>query len=216
MSQDINIKDLRQNYETRVLEEDNVNKDPFKQFQLWMDEALAADFVEPNAMNVATVNKDGDISSRMVLLKGFDEQGFVFFTNYQSNKANDLASSNKAALNVWWDKLHRQVRVNGAVEKVSREETVKYFHSRPRGSQIGAVASQQSRVIKNHVMLEEEYKKIESQFEGQEIPCPEHWGGYRVIPEQFEFWQGRPNRLHDRLRYAKTDSDEWKIERLSP
>ncbi|MBT8125689.1 MAG: pyridoxamine 5'-phosphate oxidase [Gammaproteobacteria bacterium] len=216
MSQDINIKDLRQNYETRTLEEDNVNKDPFKQFQLWMDEALAADFVEPNAMNVATVNKDGDISSRMVLLKGFDEKGFVFFTNYQSNKANDLASINKAALNVWWDKLHRQVRVNGAVEKVSREETVKYFHSRPRGSQIGAVASQQSRVIKNHVMLEEEYKKIESQFEGQEIPCPEHWGGYRVIPEQFEFWQGRPNRLHDRLRYAKTDSDEWKIERLSP
>ena len=216
MSQDINIKDLRQNYETRVLEEDNVNKDPFKQFQLWMDEALAADFVEPNAMNVATVNKDGDISSRMVLLKGFDEQGFVFFTNYQSNKANDLASSNKAALNVWWDKLHRQVRVNGAVEKVSREETVKYFHSRPRGSQIGAVASQQSRVIKNHLVLEEEYKKIESQFEGQEIPCPEHWGGYRVIPEQFEFWQGRPNRLHDRLRYAKTDSDEWEIERLSP
>lgn len=216
MSQDINIKDLRQNYETRTLEEDNVNKDPFKQFQLWMDEALAADFVEPNAMNVATVNKDGDISSRMVLLKGFDEKGFVFFTNYQSNKANDLASINKAALNVWWDKLHRQVRVNGAVEKVSREETVKYFHSRPRGSQIGAVASQQSRVIKNHVMLEEEYKKIESQFEGQEIPCPEHWGGYRVIPEQFEFWQGRPNRLHDRLRYAKKDSDEWKIERLSP
>ncbi len=216
MSQDINIKDLRQNYEMRTLDEDNVNKDPFKQFQLWMDEALAADFVEPNAMNVATVNKDGDISSRMVLLKGFDEQGFVFFTNYQSNKANDLASINKAALNVWWDKLHRQVRVNGAVEKVSREETVKYFHSRPRGSQIGAVASQQSRVIKNHVVLEEEYKKIESQFEGQEIPCPEHWGGYRVIPEQFEFWQGRPNRLHDRLRYAKTDSDVWKIERLSP
>ncbi len=216
MSQDINIKDLRQNYETRTLEEDNVNKDPFKQFQLWMDEALSADFVEPNAMNVATVNKDGDISSRMVLLKGFDEKGFVFFTNYQSNKANDLASINKAALNVWWDKLHRQVRVNGAVEKVSREETVKYFHSRPRGSQIGAVASQQSRVIKNHVVLEEEYKKIESQFEGQEIPCPEHWGGYRVIPEQFEFWQGRPNRLHDRLRYAKTDSDVWKIERLSP
>ena len=216
MSQDINIKDLRQNYEMRTLDEDNVNKDPFKQFQLWMDEALAADFVEPNAMNVATVNKDGDISSRMVLLKGFDEQGFVFFTNYQSNKANDLASINKAALNVWWDKLHRQVRVNGAVEKVSREETVKYFHSRPRGSQIGAVASQQSRVIKNHVVLEEEYKQIESQFEGQEIPCPEHWGGYRVIPEQFEFWQGRPNRLHDRLRYAKTDSDVWKIERLSP
>lgn len=216
MSQDIKIKNLRQNYEAHALKKDNADKNPFKQFQLWLDEALVANFIEPNAMNVATVNKDGDISSRMVLLKGIDEKGFVFFTNYQSNKANDLASVNKAALNVWWDKLHRQVRINGLVEKVTREETVKYFHSRPRGSQIGAIASQQSRVIKNHAVLEEEYKKIESQFEGQEIPCPDHWGGYRVIPEQFEFWQGRPNRLHDRLRYAKTESGEWKIDRLSP
>jgi pyridoxamine 5'-phosphate oxidase len=216
MSQDINIKDLRQNYETHALEEDKANKNPFKQFQLWLDEALAAEFVEPTAMNIATVNKAGGISSRMVLLKGFDEQGFVFFTNYQSNKANDLASVNKAALNVWWDKLHRQVRINGLVEKVTRAETVEYFHSRPRGSQIGAVASQQSRVIKTHVELEEEYKKIELQYKNQEIPCPDHWGGYRVIPELFEFWQGRPNRLHDRLRYVKTDSDEWEISRLSP
>ncbi len=216
MSQDINIKDLRQNYETHALEEDQANKNPFKQFELWLNEALAADFVEPNAMNIATVNQDGEISSRMVLLKGFDEQGFVFFTNYASNKANDLASTRKAALNVWWDKLHRQVRINGTVEKVTRDETVEYFHSRPRGSQIGAIASMQSQVIANHMVLEEAYRNIEAKYEQQQIPCPDHWGGYRVIPEQFEFWQGRPNRLHDRLRYAKASSGDWIIDRLSP
>jgi pyridoxamine 5'-phosphate oxidase len=216
MSQDINIKDLRQHYGTHALEEEKANKNPVKQFQFWFDEAMAADFVEPNAMNIATVSKDGDISSRIVLLKGFDEKGFVFFTNYNSNKARDLASANKVALNIWWDKLHRQVRINGSVEKVTREETIEYFHSRPRGSQIGATASQQSQVIENHAVLEEEYKKIESLYENQKIPCPDHWGGYRVIPVQFEFWQGRPNRLHDRLRYVKTDLGEWKIDRLSP
>jgi pyridoxamine 5'-phosphate oxidase len=216
MSQDINIKDLRQNYETHALEEDQAHENPFQQFQTWLDEALVAEFVEPNAMNIATVDKNGEVSSRMVLLKGFDEKGFVFFTNYESNKANDLADSNQAALNIWWDKLHRQVRINGNVEKVGREETVEYFHSRPRGSQIGAIASNQSRVIKNHQALEDAYQKIEQQYDNQEIPCPDHWGGYRVIPQKFEFWQGRPNRLHDRLRYAKTNSDNWVIDRLSP
>jgi pyridoxamine 5'-phosphate oxidase len=216
MSQDINIKNMRQNYDAYVLLEDQVDKDPFKQFQFWLNDALAEKFVEPTAMNIATVNKEGNISSRMVLLKSFDEKGFVFFTNYHSNKATDLAAINQAALNFWWDKLHRQVRVNGQVEKVNRKETVEYFHSRPRGSQIGALASEQSQVIKNHAVLEEEYMKLESQYEGQEIPCPEHWGGFRVIPRQFEFWQGRPNRLHDRLRYVKTDSGEWRIDRLSP
>ncbi len=215
MSQDINIEDLRQHYASATLEEAKANKDPFKQFQIWFDEAVAADFVEPNAMNIATVNSQGEISSRMVLLKGFDSQGFVFFSNYESNKAKDIASTKQAALTFWWDKLHRQVRIHGSVEKVSREETIEYFHSRPRGSQIGAVASMQSHVIKDYAYLENEYKKIESMYADQEIPCPEHWGGYRVIPEQFEFWQGRPNRLHDRLRYTKT-SDNWNIERLSP
>ncbi len=216
MSQDINIKDLRQHYETRQFLEDEADKDPFKQFQVWFNEALKEKFVEPNAMNVATINSNGDISLRVVLLKDFDERGFVFFTNYNSNKANDLASTNKAVLNFWWDKLHRQVRINGAVEKVSREETVEYFHSRPRGSQIGSLASQQSQVIENHTVLEEAYKKIESEYEDQEIPCPDHWGGYRVIPVRFEFWQGRPNRLHDRLRYVKASSGSWGIDRLSP
>lgn len=216
MSQDINIKDLRQSYETQPLVEAEAHQDPFKQFKLWLDEAIAADFVEPNAMNIATVNQKGDVSSRMVLLKGFDEKGFVFFTNYNSNKSNDLDNAKKAALNIWWDKLHRQVRVNGLVEKVSRQETVEYFHSRPRGSQIGAIASEQSRVIENHAVLENEYSRLESLYDGKEIPCPDDWGGYRVIPEQFEFWQGRPNRLHDRLRYMRTSTSGWKIERLSP
>ncbi|MEM7401681.1 MAG: pyridoxamine 5'-phosphate oxidase [Pseudomonadota bacterium] len=215
MSQDINIEDLRQHYASATLEEVQADKDPFKQFQIWFNEAVAADFVEPNAMNIATVNDQGEISSRMVLLKGFDPQGFVFFTNYESNKAKDLASTKQAALTFWWDKLHRQVRIHGFVEKVSRDETVDYFHSRPRGSQIGAIASKQSHVIQDYAYLEDEYKKIESKYADQEIPCPKHWGGYRVIPEMFEFWQGRPNRLHDRLRYFKT-SGNWNIERLSP
>jgi len=215
MSQDTNIPNLRQNYASSTLEEANADKDPFKQFQTWFDEAVAADFMEPNAMNIATVNSAGELSSRMVLLKGFDPSGFVFFTNYESNKANDLASTKQCALTFWWDKLHRQVRVRGSVEKIKREETVEYFHSRPRGSQIGAIASKQSSVIENYAFLESEYKKIEEKYEGQEIPCPDRWGGYRVLPEQFEFWQGRPNRLHDRLRYTKINAD-WKIERLSP
>lgn len=216
MSQDINIKDLRQNYETRVLEKNKAKIDPFKQFKIWFDEVLSADFIEPNAMNLATVNKDGVLSSRMVLLKTFDVGGFIFFTNYNSSKAQDLKITKSAALNFWWDKMYRQVRIQGHVERVSSNESKEYFHSRPRGSQIGAIASQQSSVIENYKVLEEEYNKLEGKFIDQEIPYPDHWGGYRVIPDLFEFWQGRPNRLHDRLRYVKTDSGEWKIDRLSP
>lgn len=216
MSQDINIKDLRQNYKTRVLEKNKAKIDPFKQFKIWFDEVLSADFIEPNAMNLATVNKDGVLSSRMVLLKTFDVGGFVFFTNYNSSKAQDLNITKSAALNFWWDKMYRQVRIQGHVERVSSHESKEYFHSRPRGSQIGAIASQQSSVIENYKVLEEEYNKLEGKFKDQEIPYPDHWGGYRVIPDLFEFWQGRPNRLHDRLRYAKTGSGEWEIDRLSP
>ena len=149
------------------------------------------------------------------ILKGFDEDGFVFFTNYESNKASDIASTQQASLTFWWDKLHRQIRIRGTVEKVTRKESEEYFYSRPRGSQIGAVASKQSEVIQDYAFLENEYKTIEDQYQNQEIPCPQHWGGYRVMPVEFEFWQGRPNRLHDRMRYSKTNTD-WKIERLSP
>ena len=207
---------MRQSYKIDSLNESNADKNPFKQFQLWFDIAQAADFIEPNAMNIATASKSGDISSRMVLLKSFDQNGFVFFTNYKSSKAHDIESTKQVALNFWWDKLHRQVRIKGNVEKVTREESVEYFHSRPRDSQIGAAASVQSQVIADYAVLEKEYQRLDELYQGKEIPCPECWGGYRVVPISFEFWQGRPSRLHDRLRYTKQSETDWKIERLSP
>jgi len=216
MSTDIDINKLRNNYQTVILNKQIAKKNPFAQFQLWFDEVLASELSEPNAMNLATVSKEGEVSSRMVLLKTFDETGFVFFTNYNSSKAQDIQSTKNAAINFWWDMLYRQVRIDGRVEKIPREDSVGYFHSRPVGSQIGAIASQQSRVIKNYTALEKEYQRLEQYYKNQEIPCPEHWGGYRVIPKLFEFWQGRPNRLHDRLRYTQTSTEAWSIERLSP
>lgn len=216
MSTDIDINKLRNNYQTVMLNKQIAKKNPFAQFQLWFDEVLASELSEPNAMNLATVSKEGEVSSRMLLLKTFDETGFVFFTNYNSSKAQDIQSTKNAAINFWWDMLYRQVRIDGRVEKIPREDSVEYFHSRPVGSQIGAIASQQSRVIKNYTALEKEYQRLEQYYKNQEIPCPEHWGGYRVIPKLFEFWQGRPNRLHDRLRYTQTSTEAWSIERLSP
>jgi len=216
MSTDIDINKLRNNYQTVMLNKQIAKKNPFAQFQLWFDEVLASELSEPNAMNLATASKEGEVSSRMVLLKTFDETGFVFFTNYNSSKAQDIQSMKNVAINFWWDMLYRQVRIDGRVEKIPREDSVEYFHSRPVGSQIGAIASQQSRVIKNYTALEKEYQRLEQYYKNQEIPCPEHWGGYRVIPKLFEFWQGRPNRLHDRLRYTQTSTEAWSIERLSP
>ena len=216
MSTDIDINKLRNNYQTVMLNKQIAKKNPFAQFQLWFDEVLASELSEPNAMNLATVSKEGEVSSRMLLLKTFDETGFVFFTNYNSSKAQDIQSTKNAAINFWWDMLYRQVRIDGRVEKIPRDDSVGYFHSRPVGSQIGAIASQQSRVIKNYTALEKEYQRLEEYYQNQEIPCPEHWGGYRVIPKLFEFWQGRPNRLHDRLRYTQTSTEAWSIERLSP
>lgn len=216
MSQDIDINKFNKNYRIKKLVKQNLDKNPFVQFQLWFDEALTAEFIEPNAMNLATVSKDGEVSSRMVLLKDFNETGFVFFTNYNSQKAQDLQHTKKATLNFWWDKLYRQVRISGQVDKIPRKDSVEYFRTRPLGSQLGAVASQQSKIIENYAVLEKQYQRLEKQFNNQDIPCPEHWGGYRVIPNIFEFWQGRPNRLHDRLRYTKISTNDWIIERLSP
>ncbi len=210
------IHALRKSYQTIMLEKKNADKNPFMQFQIWFEEARAAQFIEPNAMNIASVSDDGEVSSRMVLLKAFDELGFVFFTNYNSSKAQELRTNKMAALSFWWDKLYRQVRIQGAIEKVSHEESEEYFHSRPRGSQIGAIASKQSSIIESYNVLEKEYQKLEKKFQDQDIPYPEYWGGYRVIPVKFEFWQGRPNRLHDRLQYVKTNSGEWRVDRLSP
>ncbi len=210
------ISKLRKNYQTTMLEKSKVKDNPFEQFELWFNEACEAEFIEPNAMSIATNNKDGVITSRMVLLKAFNKNGFVFFTNYHSNKAKDLDATKTAALNIWWDKLYRQVRIQGTVEKISTKESEEYFHTRPRGSQLGAIASQQSSVIDNYQVLENEYNRLEQKYEGKEIPYPKHWGGYRVIPNLIEFWQGRPNRLHDRLRYVTTNSNKWRIERVSP
>ncbi len=216
MSIGIDIQKLRKNYSAELLVKKNVEKDPFLQFKNWFEEALRTESVEPNAMNLATVSKDGVVSSRQVLLKAFDKNGFVFFTNYNSQKARDLDVTATVALNFWWEKLYRQIRIQGKVEKTSVSVSEEYFNSRPKGSQIGAHASQQSEVIENYAVLEKEYQRLEQLYKDQVIPCPKHWGGYCVVPTFFEFWQGRPNRLHDRLRYSKASAEDWKIERLSP
>jgi pyridoxamine 5'-phosphate oxidase len=209
------IADLRLNYTRAQLTEADVNPDPMRQFQLWFEQALAAEILEPNAMTLATATKDGTPSARIVLLKGVSDRGFVFFTNYESRKGQELAENPQAALVFLWKALERQVRIEGTVEKVSDAETVAYFHSRPRESQLGAWVSNQSQVIANREVLEQRLAELSQQYQDQEIPRPPHWGGYCVIPRTIEFWQGRPSRLHDRLRY-RLDNYHWIIERLAP
>lgn len=216
MSQDINIQNLRKNYQTQILEKQSIPDNPFTLFKSWFGEVSTANLLEPNAMSLSTSNKHGFVSSRMVLLKAYDDEGFVFFTNYNSQKAQDIRENNKVALTFWWDKLYRQVRVSGKAEKVTREESIEYFHSRPLGSQLGALTSNQSEVIRSYAVLEAEYERLEAMYKDQEVPCPDHWGGYRVVPKHIEFWQGRPNRLHDRLCYMQESLNNWKVERLSP
>jgi pyridoxamine 5'-phosphate oxidase len=200
----------------RGLDESDVDADPFRQFAAWFDEARAASPVEPNAMALATVGADGRPSLRMVLLKGADERGFVFYTNYQSRKGRELADTPWAALTFFWPEMERQIRIEGRVEPVSAEESDTYFHSRPVGSQLSASASRQSEVIAGREELEQRVAALSAQYQNQEIPRPENWGGFRVIPDAIEFWQGRASRLHDRLRYRLLASGGWQIERLSP
>jgi pyridoxamine 5'-phosphate oxidase len=200
----------------RGLDEGDVDVDPFRQFAAWFDEARAASPIEPNAMALATVGADGRPSLRMVLLKGADERGFVFYTNYESRKGRELADTPWAALTFFWPEMERQIRIEGRVEPVSAEESDAYFHSRPVGSQLSASASRQSEVIAGREDLEQRVAALSAQYQDQEIPRPENWGGFRVIPDAIEFWQGRANRLHDRLRYRLLASDDWQIERLSP
>lgn len=208
--------DLRKEYMQRGLDESDVDADPFRQFAAWFDEARAASPVEPNAMALATVGADGRPSLRMVLLKGADERGFVFYTNYESRKGRELADTPWAALTFFWPEMERQIRIEGRVEPVSAEESDAYFHSRPVGSQLSASASHQSEVIAGREELEQRVAALSAQYHDQEIPRPENWGGFRVIPDAIEFWQGRANRLHDRLRYRLLASGGWQIERLSP
>lgn len=209
------LADIRQEYTFAGLTEADLDPNPFTQFARWFEQAVHAEVPEPTGMTLATVNNAGQPSVRVVLLKGFDEQGFVFFTNYDGKKGSDLAENPQAAINFWWSQLQRQVRIEGIVEKVSNAESDEYFASRPLGSRIGAWASEQSKVITGREELEARVQEIEARFVDGHIPRPPFWGGYRLRPTMIEFWQGRPSRLHDRLRYQLCE-DKWMIERLSP
>lgn len=212
----MSFADLRKEYMQRGLDEHEVDANPLRQFQLWFDAARAATPLEPNAMALATVGADGRPSVRMVLLKGADERGFVFYTNYKSRKGRELANSPWAALAFFWPEMERQVRIEGRVESVSAAESDAYFHSRPIGSQLSASVSHQSEVIAGREDLEQRVAALSARYQSQEIPRPENWGGFRVVPDSIEFWQGRPDRLHDRLRYRLLASGDWQIDRLSP
>lgn len=197
------------------LTEADVLADPLAQFQRWLAEAEGAGLVEPTAMALGTVSAAGVPSVRIVLFKGLHDGGFTFYTNYDSRKGRELAERPLAALTFWWDKLERQVRIEGRVERVPPELSDRYFHSRPRGSQIGAYTSRQSAVLPRRAELDARLAETEQRFAGQDIPLPDYWGGYRVVPDHIEFWQGRLNRVHDRLRYAREGAG-WRIERLEP
>lgn len=213
MSKD--IASIRKEYTLKQLDESDVSHNPFDQFKGWFDDAINAEVNEPNAMMLATATPDGKPSARMVLLKGFDNEGLTFFTNYKSRKGTQLECNPYAALVFFWPELERQIRVEGKVYKVSGMESDEYFDTRPEGSKIGAWASPQSQVITDRVFLESLYADTEKKFEEREIPRPKNWGGFRLAPNLFEFWQGRPNRLHDRILYLKKD-DVWGVERLAP
>jgi pyridoxamine 5'-phosphate oxidase len=207
---------LRNEYTRSGLKESDTDPNPTDQFRRWFDEALASNLHEPNAMTLATATPDGHPSARVVLLRGFDERGFVFYTNYEGRKGWELETNPYAALVFYWGELERQVRVEGRVGRVSHEESDAYFAGRPRGSQLGAWASEQSRPIKDRGALEERLRELEAEYEGCEVPRPPFWGGYRVEPETIEFWQGRENRLHDRLLYRRLEDGGWRRERLQP
>ena len=210
------ISDIRKDYRLQSLSEDNVAPDPVNQFTTWWNDVLVSEISEPNAMTLATASSDGLPSARIVLLKGFDANGFVFFTNYNSFKGLQLQENPRACLVFFWKELERQVRVMGIIETLSSRENDEYFNSRPEGSRISAIASPQSQVVENREWLESKTEKLSEELSGKTIPRPDHWGGYRVRPAIIEYWQGRSNRLHDRLQYTLMEDGSWKIERLAP
>lgn len=210
------LGDLRTEYNKDGLRRNTVFINPFEQFEKWFKQTLEAEIDEPNAMVLSTVGADGMPDSRIVLLKELDSEGFVFYTNYRSKKGQDIKVNPGAAINFFWKELERQVRIKGEVVRVAPEESDAYFAGRPRGSQLGAWASHQSELIPNRESLENRLETFSDEFDGREIPRPKYWGGFRLIPNYFEFWQGRPNRLHDRVTYRLESPGTWKIKRLSP
>lgn len=212
----MSIQQIRREYARARLDEADVSHDPLVEFARWFAEAQEAELRDPTAMTLATATTDGAPSARIVLLKAFDERGFVFFTDYRSRKGAELEANPRAALVFYWGDLDRQVRITGSVSPTSHEESDRYFRSRPLGSRLGAWASHQSRVIPGRAALEADLRAVEARFGDGDVPLPEHWGGYRVEPETIEFWQGRESRLHDRIRYVREGGESWKVERLSP
>ncbi|MCX2839285.1 pyridoxamine 5'-phosphate oxidase [Salinimicrobium sp. MT39] len=210
------LHDYRKLYQKHELLEEEIPKDPFELFHVWIREIETNKEVdEVNTMNLSTVGLDGFPMSRVVLLKEYDDEGFVFYTNYESEKGRSIAKNPRVCLSFFWPKSERQVMIKGLAERTSEEESTTYFHSRPRGSQLGAWASQQSSVIPSREYLQKKLELLEEEFDGKDIPKPVYWGGYKVIPSEFEFWQGRPNRLHDRIYYSK-EGEAWKMDRLAP
>lgn len=210
------ITSLRREYTRAVLDEGALDSDPYRQFERWFADAQSAVTGEPNAMALATVSRDGAPSVRMVLLKGYGPEGFCFYTNYLSRKGGELAYTNRAALLFYWGELERQVRIEGTVSVVSPEQSDRYFASRPRGAQLGAIVSEQSRVVASRTELEAAISALDVQYEGRPLPRPLNWGGYILSAETYEFWQGREDRLHDRFRFMRTPNGGWRVDRLAP
>ena len=210
------IASIRKEYKLKSLDEAEAAGNAIKQFDRWWQDAINSEIDEVNAFTLATAAADGKPAARIVLLKGYDEKGFVFFTNYQSHKGQELATNPQGCMVFFWKELERQIRIEGSIEKISAEESDEYYFSRPLSSQVGAWASPQSSVIKNRDIIEDNVKKYEAQFADSSISRPPHWGGYRLQPQAIEFWQGRPSRLHDRLLYTLLENNDWKIERLAP
>jgi len=209
------LENLRQDYRAAQLNDNDINKSPIKQFDKWFSEAITAEIFEPNAMTLATADKSGKPNARIVLLKGFDENGFSFYTNYLSTKGKEIKKNPQACLVFFWGELERQVRIEGKIEKLSKEASEKYFHSRPVGSQIGAIVSPQSQIITDRKVLEIKVDELTAKYEGKTIPKPAHWGGYILKPTAIEFWQGRTSRLHDRIKYDLING-RWQTNRLAP
>lgn len=212
----LDVASLRREYETQGLRRADLLPDPIEQFSLWFSGAAAAGLPDVNALALATSTPEGKPSTRVVLLKGFDQHGFVFFTNYRSQKGRELEANPQAAFAIYWVQLERQIRVSGRVEKTTRQESAAYFHSRPRASQLGAWVSRQSDVIDARRILEGRLAEMTERFQAGEVELPPHWGGYRIVPNEVEFWQGRASRLHDRFRYTRAAATGWTLERLAP